>query len=379
MGRRKTFEEIEIIVNDLGYDLLKFYIDKNRCVNVIIRDNYGYMADMTLSSLLVRNVNVVSVFNPYSLYNISIYLKTSNKNFYLNEENEYIGRSDKLSFHCLKCDEDFYMAWEGIIQNQNCSICAGVQIGKYNNLQYLNPKISQEWVSSENNLSPMNVTEFSGERVLWRCKDCKHEWETSVAHRSIGQNCPSCAGNVVSDKNRFSIIKPTISLEWHPIKNNDLTPNDVSYACNKKVWWLCSKCNYEWYAGIAHRSRGIGCPNCSQSKGEFKIRNFLNINNIKNIPQYSFNDCKGDKNILRFDFYLPDYNTAIEFQGEQHHKVVDFSNNNIERAKEQFLKIKKYDEIKRKYCDMNKINLLEIDYFNFNNIESILANYLNLQ
>ena len=60
---------------------------------------------------------------------------------------------------------------------------------------------------------------------------------------------------------------PEIAAEWHPTKNGDLRPSEVTRASNKKVWWLCAECSYEWEATIANRSRlGRGGPACGNKK-----------------------------------------------------------------------------------------------------------------
>ena len=57
---------------------------------------------------------------------------------------------------------------------------------------------------------------------------------------------------------------PELAKEWHPIRNGDLTPKDVTPKSNKKVWWLCKEKGHEWQAWIANRSkRRDNCPFCS--------------------------------------------------------------------------------------------------------------------
>ena len=56
--------------------------------------------------------------------------------------------------------------------------------------------------------------------------------------------------------------KPELVKEWHPTKNGDLSPFDVSYGSGKKVWWICSK-GHEWEAVICNRVIGRGCPVCT--------------------------------------------------------------------------------------------------------------------
>ena len=48
---------------------------------------------------------------------------------------------------------------------------------------------------------------------------------------------------------------------WHPTKNGDLTPDQVTKGSNKKVWWL-GDCGHEWEARVATRVRGKGCHTC---------------------------------------------------------------------------------------------------------------------
>ena len=56
---------------------------------------------------------------------------------------------------------------------------------------------------------------------------------------------------------------PHIAKEWHPTKNNSLTPLNFFCWSHKKAWWVCDKCGYEWSAHISSRSKGNGCPSCA--------------------------------------------------------------------------------------------------------------------
>ena len=65
--------------------------------------------------------------------------------------------------------------------------------------------------------------------------------------------------------NDLATTHPNIAAEWHPTKNGDLKPSDVSSFSHKKVWWLCAK-GHEWQAQINARNRGNGCPFCAKKK-----------------------------------------------------------------------------------------------------------------
>lgn len=112
-----------------------------------------------------------------------------------------------------------------------------------------------------------------------------------------------------------------------------------------------------------------GCPFCNESKGEKKILEILENNNIFFIRQYKFNECK-NINQLPFDFYLPDYNICIEFDGIQHYKPVKYFGG-INKLKY----TQNNDKIKTEYCENNNIRLIRIGYDE--NIEEKLL-FLNL-
>lgn len=122
--------------------------------------------------------------------------------------------------------------------------------------------------------------------------------------------------------------------------------------------------------GDLFEGRSRGCPKCYQfkSRGEQQILLFLEKNNIKYIPQKTFAPLNKSK--YRFDFFLPDFNLAIEYQGEQHYR-----NNNF--FKESLTAIQNRDNIKRQYCKDNNIDLLEIKYIDLNNISFILESKFN--
>lgn len=80
--------------------------------------------------------------------------------------------------------------------------------------------------------------------------------------------------------------------------------------------------------------------------------------------------------MYRFDFYLPDYNLMIEYDGEQHYMSVNFGENNTKLMEERLKIRQKNDQIKNNYCKANNINLLRIPYWERQNIEIIITSYL---
>ncbi len=68
-------------------------------------------------------------------------------------------------------------------------------------------------------------------------------------------------------KQSLLVTNPKLASEWHPANNGPLTPADVTAGSDKKVWWKCPKgSDHEWDAKIYDRSKGNGCPICSNRR-----------------------------------------------------------------------------------------------------------------
>jgi hypothetical protein len=134
--------------------------------------------------------------------------------------------------------------------------------------------------------------------------------------------------------------------QWYKIKFRDL-PKGMTKKPEKlyvgKGW-------IDWndFLGIDKRTQ--------MSYGEVLIADFFDRNEIKYIYNKSLKDCISSSK-LRFDFYLPDFNVCIEFDGMQHFKPVEMFG-----GMEEFEKLKVRDEIKNKWCEVNGFELIRFNY-----------------
>eukprot|EP00128_Syssomonas_multiformis_P005648 Colp12_sorted_trinity150504_noHs@26798 len=82
-------------------------------------------------------------------------------------------------------------------------------------------------------------------------------------NRTKGQmGCPMCNRKRITSTNTLLAKYPAVAAEWHRTKNGNLTPKDVAYGSNTKVWWQCKE-GHEWEARVQHRAQGkTGCPKC---------------------------------------------------------------------------------------------------------------------
>lgn len=121
----------------------------------------------------------------------------------------------------------------------------------------------KEWDAEKNaHLTPDDVMEHSKEKVWWKCEK-GHSWQAVVYSRVDGTGCPICAGRkILVGFNDFATTHPELAKQWHPTKNGSLTPQQVVFGTNRKIWWQCEN-NHAWPALIRTRARGIGCPFCA--------------------------------------------------------------------------------------------------------------------
>jgi len=105
-----------------------------------------------------------------------------------------------------------------------------------------------------------------------------------------------------------------------------------------------------------HVNAKQGCPICKKSKNEKFIYNILQLHNIDFIPQHSFFDLRYRRQLF-FDFYLPKLNCCIEYDGEQHFRVIPGMTND-----KVFRDIQIRDRLKNDYCKNNKILFLRLSY-----------------
>jgi hypothetical protein len=169
---------------------------------------------------------------------------------------------------------DYGHEWEAKIYYRTngfgCPLCANKRVDVSNCLATINPKLASEWHPSKNReLTAEHVVPGSNKKIWWQCsKNLTHEWESTVDSRHRARiGCPYCSGKRVCSDNSLATKNPTLAAEWHPNKNENLTPNDVTSGSKKEAWWICAKNNeHEWEASIDSRNRGNGCPICAGQK-----------------------------------------------------------------------------------------------------------------
>jgi hypothetical protein len=110
------------------------------------------------------------------------------------------------------------------------------------------------------------------------------------------------------------------------------------------------------------------CKKCIGSNDEKKILTFLETQKIQYHVEKTFENCVYKRN-LRFDFYIPEVNCLIEYDGMQHFKDIKYFSN--------FEKLRIKDIIKNKFCLENNIPLLRIAYTDYKFISTLIKSFIN--
>jgi len=209
------------------------------------------------------------------------------------------------------------------------------------------------------------VNHYSNVKII-----CKTHgiFEQLPSNHIKGCGCPICSSNKKLTNGTF--IKKAKLIHGDKYDYSNVKYNNI----NDKVIISCKKYNHTFKQSPNNQLRGRGCLKCKSSKYEDIIKKYLINNTIEFIPQKIFNDCK---NILHlpFDFYLPNHNTCIEFDGHHHFKPINWSGKlSKTQLNEPFKKCNYNDKIKTKYCKQNNIRLIRISYKE--NVEQKLKEFI---
>ena len=256
---------------------------------------------------------------------------------------EYINSKTKV---CIICPEhgEFWQEPNKHLRNCGCPKC----VGKYTStIDFINK--SKKIHNDKYDYSKVDY-KYAQSKVCIVCPEHGEFWQTPNSHLR-GKGCPMCSKNKKMTTEEF-IIK---AKEIH---NDKYDYSKVKYVnAHSLVQIICPIHGEFWQNPNNHIYNHRGCSKCYSSVLEDMMRNKLSNLNIKFIEQKTF-DWLVYKDKLRLDFYLPEYNIAIECQGIQHFEPVDAFG-----GIKEFKKCKYRDKLKKDLCNKYNVNLL---YFNYN-------------
>ena len=274
----------------------------------------------------------------------------------------YKGVHDKI---CIICPEhgEFWQEANNHLHGKGCPKCKYEKIAddrKYTTEQFiLKAREVHGW---KYDYSKVDYKD-SHTKVCIICPIHGEFWQKPDNHYKYG--CDKCGDKTISEKQ--TLTTEEFIEKARKVHGDKYDYSKVEYINNKKpVCVICPKHGEFWQTPNNHL-RGNGCPTCNESKLENEMREFLKENGINYESQKSFKWLKY-KNKLKLDFYLPEYNIAIECQGEQHYESKDCFG-----GEEEYIEIVERDLVKHDKCIENGISI--IYYTNLK--EGIVNKFLN--
>lgn len=280
---------------------------------------------------------------------------------------KYINARTKILCKCMVCGNNFSSTPDNLLHGKGCPVCAVVKRGikrRKSNEQFL-----KEMEEKHPELIVNTEYKSSFEKVNCTCTICGRNFDAIPANLTYGTGCPECGNRKIGEK----LSKSLEQFEEDLYKiNPNITIVGPYTKQSAHIHVKCNICGHEWEPFGTSLLAGVGCPICRMSHGERRVDLYLHNSGIKHEHQKEYNGLVGiSGGNLSYDFLLLDNNILIEYQGEYHDGTA------LIQTKEEFEKQQIHDKLKKQYAQENNISLLEIWYWDYDNIEEILDKYLN--
>ena len=281
---------------------------------------------------------------------------------------EYINDHTKVKLICHKKDKngiehgEFNITPNSLLNGESCPKCGYETTQEYN--KKINEKCKNEF---KNRIDELYNKQYDLSKVEYInanqkvCVICHEKDKNGIEHGEFwqtpskllnGHACKKCANERRRKKLSDTMDNFIKKAQLIHGKTYIYFPDAVYINNHTVVPIKCKKHGIFLQKPNLHLN-GCGCPYCKETILERNISIILANNNIKYIYEASKKDGLDWLGLQSLDFYLPDYNVAIECQGEQHFKPIDFFG-----GEEKFKETKKLDLKKYKLCKEHKIDIL---------------------
>ena len=254
----------------------------------------------------------------------------------------YVNTHTPVTIKCNRCNKTFSQTPHGHLQGQKCPFCS------HRSFKYTINEVKKIINEKYNGFYKTDlITEYQNNKQKLPLICPKHGYfKVCLNDLNNGHACQKCG----KDRNNMSGRKSLKQFikEAKSVHNNKYDYSKVEYVnAHTKICIICPEHGEFWQTPNEHL-KGKGCPSCNESKLETETCIFLEEKQIKYIKSKKFK-WLGMKHL---DFYLPDYNAAIECQGGQHFYPVKYFGGD-----EGFEKRRKSDIEKKELCKNNNIKI----------------------
>ena len=256
----------------------------------------------------------------------------------------YQGASIKLNVKHNKCNSVYRVTPAHFLSGCRCPYCASIARKKTDTQfkQEVKNLVGGEYVFLDKYVN-------SNTKIRVKHNKCGHIYKVKPNAFLNASHCPYCSETARKTDEQFK-------QEVFNLVGNEYTFLEPYVNADTKIRVKHNKCGNVYEVRPYSFLEGYGCPYCNTSKGEILITKILDMFNIKYEYQKTFDDLR-DINLLSYDFYIPDQNILIEYQGRQHYEPVD-----IFGGKKQFSIQQKHDQMKSDYAKKHGYNLIAVPY-----------------
>lgn len=251
--------------------------------------------------------------------------------------------------------------YDNIIHHHGCKACAkekhrsvcASHFQKYTaeDVDSILKSYHYDWLNRDDYVNAGSIIEH-------RCLNCGHIARSNITNILNGRMCRGCSPYKKKTSEEFSAIVSVVDDGYELLSEYK--------NCKEKVTLKHKACGHVFDMTPDSFIGGSRCPHCMSSHGEMEIKRCLDNAGISYIQQYRFDGCRNIKP-LPFDFFLPELNACIEYNGQQHYYPVDYFGGDDGYEYRQ-----RNDEIKRSYCIDNGISLVIIPYWEFESIGGVI-------
>ena len=284
---------------------------------------------------------------------------------YLYDKSIYVGNQKPIIITC-RLHGDFICRPGNFLHKHGCPKCG--RINTIEKQKLTKDEFIQKANQIHNNYYDYSKVDYINNKTLVTIICPKHgEFRQLPNSHLQGSGCELCGKNKATSKKSLG-IKEFVERA-REVHGDKYDYSKVEYV-NSRIK-VCISCvqHGDFYQTPNNHLRGQGCPKCREYKGEAQISKFLKAHNIEFQTQYPIEYEGNIKGFTYIDFYLPQHNIFIEYNGMQHYIPVEHFGGELK-----FQQQKKRDQYVRNYCIENNIQLLEIKYGT--NIEDELGKYL---
>lgn len=270
----------------------------------------------------------------------------------------YKNNATKIECVCKKCGNKFWQTPNSLLSKHGCPFC--------NNRKSTHSKFVDKLKVINPNIEIIGMYVTARTKIECQCKIDNYVWYATPDSLLRGHGCAMCRNRNNSNSqlkttekfiSEFNKIHPTIEVI------------SKYKGSHKQITLKCKECGDVWATTPTNALRqNNGCPNCNKSYGEKCVKNYLVEKKINFDTQKKFDDLLGlGGRKLSYDFYLPDYRILIEINGVQHKRPIKYFG-----GQKNFIIQQEHDKRKREYAQNNNYKLLEIWYYDFENMYNII-------